>query len=78
MTYYFMSSFDPFFNKCLDVLKRPEVQKDLNAVINPFIKAILSEMYLYIYPLLFIILVNFILLLGILLLLLRNKSILTK
>ena len=69
---------DPFFNKCLDILKQQEVQGEIKAFMKPFIDMILNEIYPYIYLSVLFVLVSFFLILGIFILLLRNKSFITK
>lgn len=65
---------DPFFNKCLAILKQEEVQSEIKAFMKPFINMILNEIYPYIYLSILFVLVSFFLILGIFILLLRNKS----
>ena len=65
---------DPFLNKCLDILKQDEVQGEIKAFMKPFIDMILHEIYPYIYLSVLFVLVSFFLILGIFILLLRNKS----
>jgi hypothetical protein len=65
---------DPFFNKCLAILKQEEVQSEIKAFMRPFINMILNEIYPYIYLSILFVLVSFFLILGIFILLLRNKS----
>jgi hypothetical protein len=65
---------DPFLNKCLNILKQKEVQREIKAFMKPFIDIILNELYPYIYLSILFVLVSFFLILGIFILLLRNKS----
>lgn len=65
---------DPFFNKCLAILKQEEVQREIKAFMKPFINMILNEIYPYIYLSILFVLVSFFLILGIFILLMRNKS----
>jgi len=65
---------DPFLNKCLDILKQEVVQREIKAFMKPFIDMILNELYPYIYLSILFVLVSFFLILGIFILLLRNKS----
>ncbi len=69
---------DPFFNKCLDILKQEQVQNEIKTFMKPFIDMILNQIYPYIYLSLLFVLVSFFLILGIFILLLRNKSIFSK
>ena len=69
---------DPFLNKCLDILKQDEVQGEIKAFMKPFIDMILNEIYPYIYLSVLFVLVSFFLILGIFILLWKNKSISNK
>ena len=50
---------DPFFNKCLAILKQEEVQREIKAFMKPFINMILNEIYPYIYLSILFVLVSF-------------------
>lgn len=65
---------DPFINKCLVMFKQPEVQKEIHHFIQPLINIILSELFLYVYIFIFLIFLIFTLILGIFIILLRNKK----
>jgi hypothetical protein len=68
-------------NSCLDILKREDVKTELKLCFNPILEIIIYEIKPYIYIILTILFVNFILLLAILiplLLILRNKQLITK
>ena len=69
---------DPFFHKCLDILKKDEVQHEIKMFMKPFIDMMLNELYPYIYLSILFVLVSFFLILGIFILLLRNKSFFSK
>jgi hypothetical protein len=69
---------DPFFRKCLDILKKEEVKDEIKMFMKPFIDMMLNELYPYIYLSILFVLVSFFLILGIFILLLRNKSFLSK
>lgn len=69
---------DPFFHKCLDILKKDEVQYEIKTFMKPFIDMMLNELYPYIYLSILFVLVSFFLILGIFILLLRNKSFFSK
>ena len=62
-------------DKCLEVLKRKDVKEDIKELMRPVVDMIIKEIYPYIYLSLILIFISFILHLGILILLLRNKSI---
>ena len=40
---------DPFFHKCLDILKKEEVKDEIKTFMKPFIDMMLTELYPYIY-----------------------------
>tara|TARA_B100000073_G_scaffold343096_1_gene347267 strand:+ start:847 stop:1077 length:231 start_codon:yes stop_codon:yes gene_type:complete len=69
---------DPFFHKCLDILKKEEVKDEIKTFMKPFIDMMLNELYPYIYLSILFVLVSFFLILGIFILLLRNKSFFSK
>lgn len=62
--------------QCLSFMKREDVKEELKNLMRPMIEHILQEIYPYIYLLLTFLLVNFLLILGIFVLLLR-KSLIT-
>ena len=61
-------------NQCLNILKRDDVKSEIKNLITPLINMILVEIYPYIYLSLIFIFINFLLHLGIFILLIRNKS----
>ena len=67
-----------FINECLLLLKRDDIRKNLknfvNPIIHPIISILLKEIYPYIYLSLILIIINFILHLGIFIILIRNKT----
>lgn len=65
---------DTFVNKCLEVLKREEVKKELKNFLRPIIDIILQELFPYLHLSLLFILISFLLILGIFTLLIRNKN----
>ena len=65
---------DPFFDKCLAIIKQPAVQNEIKSLLKPLIDLILIEINPYIYLSLLFVMFSFFLLLGIFILLLRNKS----
>ena len=66
-------SIDPFFFKCLEIFKKPEIQKEIKICMRPFIELILLELYPYIYLSLLFVIVSFFIVLSIFILLLRNN-----
>jgi hypothetical protein len=69
---------DTVIEKCLSILKRDDVKNELKKIITPLTSIILIEIYPYIYLSLIFVLISFLLHLGIFILLLRNKSFITK
>ena len=66
---------EPLIRQCLDILKREDVKTELKNLFRPIIDLILQEIYPYIYLSVLFVLVSFLLILGIFILLLRNKTI---
>lgn len=68
---------DSFKNKlidqCLDILKREDVKQELKAMMRPMIDMIVQELYPYIFLSIVFVFISFLLILGIFILLLRNK-----
>ena len=69
---------DTVIEKCLAILKRDDVKNELKKIITPLTNIILIEIYPYIYLSLIFVLISFLLHLGIFILLLRNKSFVSK
>lgn len=65
---------DIFVQKCLDVLKRSEVKNEIKLFLKPLFDMILQEIYPYIYLSMLFVIISFLLILGIFILLLRNKQ----
>lgn len=63
---------EKMIKQCLSFMKREDVKEELKNLIRPMIDIILQEIYPYLYISLVFLLVNFILILGIFILLLRN------
>ena len=63
-----------FYLFCKDFLKKDEVISEIKEIVKPFITLILQELYPYIYISILLVLISFFLLLGIFILLLRNKN----
>ena len=61
-------------NKCLEILKREEIKKDIKSITNPLIELVLEQTALYIYIFLTFTFINFILLLAIIYVLLNKKK----
>ena len=61
-------------NKCLEILKREEIKKDIKSITKPLIELVLEQTALYIYIFLTFTFINFILLLAIIYVLLNKKK----
>ena len=68
---------DTLIEQCLIILKREDVKNELKQLMKPMIDLILKELYPYIFLSIVFVFISFLLILGIFVLLLRNK-ILTK
>ena len=58
---------------CLAVLKRQDVKEELKQLMKPMIDLIIQELYPYIFLSIVFVFISFLLILGIFILLLRNK-----
>ena len=65
---------DSFFQQCLSILKREEVKNEIKLFMKPVLDMLIQEIYPYVYLCLLFVLISFFLILGIFILLLRNKS----
>lgn len=59
--------------KCLSILRKPEIKAEIKEFIKPIIDLLLQQMYPYIYLSLLFVIISFLLTLGIFVLLLRNN-----
>ena len=64
---------DTLIQQCLDILKRDDVKNELKELMKPMIDLILQELYPYIFISIIFVFISFLLILGIFVLLLRNK-----
>ena len=64
---------DTLIQQCLDLLKRDDVKNALKALMKPMIDLILEELYPYIFLSIVFVFISFLLILGIFILLMRNK-----
>ncbi len=60
---------------CLEFIKKDEVKKELKNLFKPIINLILEEIYPYIYLSLLLVVISFFLVLGIFIMLVKNKCI---
>jgi len=65
---------DSLIEQCLDILKREDVKNELKQLMKPMIDLILQELYPYIFLSIIFVFISFLLILGIFVLLLRNKT----
>ena len=61
-------------NECLNVLNREDVKKELKNIMRPLIDMLIKEIYPYIFLSIIFVFISFLLILGIFILLLRNKQ----
>uniref|UniRef100_A0A6C0C3N6 Uncharacterized protein n=1 Tax=viral metagenome TaxID=1070528 RepID=A0A6C0C3N6_9ZZZZ len=64
---------DTLIEECLDILKRDDVKNELKQLMKPMIDIILNQLYPYIFLSIVFVFISFLLILGIFILLLRNK-----
>tara|TARA_X000000368_G_C23013658_1_gene704680 strand:- start:975 stop:1208 length:234 start_codon:yes stop_codon:yes gene_type:complete len=64
---------EKLINECLLILGRDDVKEELKEVMKPMIDMFLKEVYPYIYLSIIFVIISFLLILGIFILLLRNK-----
>lgn len=64
---------EKLINECLLVLGRDDVKDELKEIMRPMIDMFLKEVYPYIYISIIFVIISFLLILGIFILLLRNK-----
>jgi hypothetical protein len=64
---------EKLLNNCLDILKRDDVKHEFKKLMSPLIEMILQDLYPYIFLSIIFVFISFLLILGIFILLLRNK-----
>ena len=65
-------------DECINVLHKEEVKKEFKELMKPLISMLIQEIYPYIFLSIIFVFISFLLILGIFILLLRNKSFFTK
>ena len=65
---------DKIIDECIEVLNRKEVKHEFKKMMAPLIELILKDIYPYIYLSVVFVVLSFLLILGIFVLLLRNKQ----
>ena len=68
---------DSVINECVSILKRKDVKDEIKALFQPIIDMVLQEIYPYIFLSMIFVLISFLLILGIFILLLRNKMLIS-
>ena len=64
---------ETIINECLNVLHRKEVKEEFKELMRPLINMLIKEIYPYIFLSIIFVIISFLLILGIFILLLRNK-----
>ena len=64
---------DDVIKECLDVLSREDVKEEFKEIMKPVIDMILKKLFPYIYISVLFVFISFLLILGIFVLLMRNK-----
>ena len=59
--------------ECLDILGRDDVKSEIKNITQPLIDIILKEIYPYIYISIIFVFISFLLILGVFIILMRNK-----
>ena len=69
---------ESFYEKCIEFIKKDEVKDEIKLLMKPLVDIVIQEFYPYIYLSLFFFIISFFLILGIFILLWKNKSISNK
>lgn len=64
---------DKLIYECSTILKRDDVKKEIKNIFKPLFEMLLQYLYPYIYLSLIFVIISFLLILGIFILILRNK-----
>ena len=64
---------ETIFKQCLTIFRREEVKEEFRDLMKPVIKMLLKEVYPYIFISIIFVFISFLLILGIFIILLRNK-----
>ena len=65
-------------NECLNVLHRDDVKKEFKELMKPLVDLLIKEIYPYIFLSIIFVFISFLLILGIFILLMRNKIFINK
>ena len=69
---------ESFYGKCIEFIKKEEVKNEIKLLMKPLVDIVIQEFYPYIYLSLLFVIISFFLILGIFILLWKNKSITNK
>tara|TARA_Y100000590_G_scaffold49329_1_gene52186 strand:- start:944 stop:1174 length:231 start_codon:yes stop_codon:yes gene_type:complete len=69
---------ETIISECLNVLNRDDVKKEFKNIMRPLIDMLIKEIYPYIFLSIIFVFISFLLILGIFILLLRNKMLIPK
>ena len=61
-------------NECINILHKDEVKKEFKELMKPILSMLIQEIYPYIFLSIIFVFISFLLILGIFILLLRNKN----
>lgn len=64
---------ETIINECLNVLHRDDVKKEFKELMKPLVDLLIKEIYPYIFLSIIFVFISFLLILGIFILLMRNK-----
>jgi len=69
---------DILIKECVNLLKKPELKKEILALFIPVVELILKQIYPYIYLALVLVVISFLLILGIFVIIMRLKIFMLK
>ena len=65
---------ETLINECINILHKDEVKQEFKELMKPLISMLIQEIYPYIFLSIIFVFISFLLILGIFILLLRNKN----
>lgn len=69
---------ETLINECINILHKDEVKHEFKELMKPLISMLIQEIYPYIFLSIIFVFISFLLILGIFILLLRNKNFLNR
>ena len=69
---------ETLINECINILHKEEVKQEFKELMKPLISMLIQEIYPYIFLSIIFVFISFLLILGIFILLLRNKNFLNR